>query len=73
MSIHRYNYRELRLKGNIQIDETYFLLNMKGLRSLPRKSKKRKISSQKRGVSNEHICVLTTIDSNDQLLIELID
>jgi transposase-like protein len=61
------------LKGNIQIDETYFLLNMKGLRSLPRKAKKRKISSQKRGVSNEHICVLTAIDSNDQLLIELID
>ena len=61
------------LTGNIQIDETYFLLNMKGTRALPRKAKKRKISSHKRGVSNEHICVLTAIDSNDQLLIELID
>ncbi len=34
------------LTGNIQIDETYFLLNMKGTRALPRKAKKRKISSQ---------------------------
>lgn len=61
------------LKEEIQIDETYIILNMKGLKSLPRKAKKRKISSKKRGVNNEHVCVLTAIDSNDQLLLEVID
>lgn len=61
------------LDGDIQIDETYFLLNMKGLRTLPRKAKKRKTSSQSRGISNEHVCVLTAMDSNDQLIIEVID
>jgi transposase-like protein len=61
------------LKEDIQIDETYILLNMKGMKSLPRKAKKRQVSSEKRGVNNEHVCVLTAIDSNDQLLLEVID
>jgi len=61
------------LKESIQVDETYFLLNMKGTKALPRKAKKRKVSSNKRGISDEHICVLTAVDSNDQILIELID
>lgn len=61
------------LEEDIQMDETYFLLNMKGSKSLPRKSKKRKGRSIKRGVNNEHVCVLTAIDSNDQLFIEVID
>ena len=65
--------KKRNLQGKIQIDETYFLLNMKGSKTLPRKAKKRKVSSHKRGVSNEHICVLTAIDSYDQLLIEVID
>ena len=68
------NYdKNRKLQENIQMDETYFLLNMKGLQSLPRKAKKRKEDSQKRGVNNEHVCVLTAIDSNDQILIDVID
>jgi transposase-like protein len=43
------------------------------MKSLPRKAKKRNESSEKRGVNNEHVCVLTAIDSNDQLLFEVID
>ena len=65
--------KKRKLEGTIQLDETYFLLNMKGSKTLPRKAKKRKISSHKRGVSDEHICVLTAVDSHDQLLIEVID
>jgi len=58
------------LSGEIQMDETYFLLNMKGLRSLPRPSKKRKTRSYRRGLNTENVAVLTAIDEYDRLLIE---
>ncbi len=63
--------RTRQLKGDIQMDETYFLLNLKGLKKLPRTSKKRGTKSQRRGLSTEQISVLTAIDSNDQILIEI--
>jgi len=58
------------LEGEIQMDETYFLLNMKGLRSLPRPSKNRKTKSYRRGLNIENIAVLTAIDEYDRIHIK---
>lgn len=65
----------IRLSGEIQMDETYFLLNMKGPwkgRDMPRSAKKKGEPAVLRGVSNEHVCVLVAIDENDQVLCEVI-
>lgn len=65
------------LAGEIQIDETYFVLNLKGFKSrggktMPRKAKKRGTPAIKRGVSNETVCVLVALDENDQLITQII-
>ncbi len=68
-------YEELAvLGGEIQVDETYFKINLKGVKKekMPRKSKKRGTSTSKRGINNEQVCVLTAIDENDNLHIEVI-
>jgi len=64
--------RSYKLSEEIQIDETYFLLNMKGSRKLPRPAKKRGTKGRKRGISNEFACVLTAVDANDHLIIDII-
>ena len=61
------------LRERVQIDETYFLINLKGTRPLTRKAKKRQVSAQKRGISNEHVCVLTAVDAQDNIFIEIVD
>ena len=66
---------ETSLKGQIQVDETYFLLNMKGKWSggfEPRPSKKRGTSALRRGINQEHVCVLIAIDEYDQILTKVI-
>lgn len=62
------------LSGEIQMDETYFLLNFKGVKKndMPRKSKKRGMPAIKRGISNEHACVLVAMDESDQMITKLI-
>jgi len=70
------DYQEvIELSGEIQIDETYFLLNMKGPwagKDMPRKAKKKGAPSLYRGVSNEQVCVLVAIDEHDQVLTKII-
>ncbi len=61
-----------KLSEEIQIDETYFLLNMKGSRELPRPAKERGTKGRTRGISNEFACVLTAVDANDHILLEVI-
>jgi len=66
---------EFQLCGEIQLDETYFLLNLKGPwknKNMPRSPKKRGTPSVKRGVSNEQVCVLIGIDETDQILTKII-
>lgn len=65
----------IELSGEIQMDETYFLLNMKGPwkgKHMPRPSKKKGEPSIYRGVSNEQVCVLVAIDENDQVFTQII-
>ncbi len=66
---------ETQLNGEIQLDETYFLLNLKGPwrnKNMPRLPKKHGTPSVKRGVSNEQVCVLIGIDDTDQILTKVI-
>lgn len=66
---------EFQLNGEIQLDETYFLLNLKGPwknKDMPRSPKKRGTPSVKRGISNEQVCVLIGIDETDQILTKII-
>jgi transposase-like protein len=63
------------LSGEIEMDETYFLLNMKGSwkhKRMPRKAKKGGAPSMYRGISNEQVCVLVAIDENDRILSKVI-
>ena len=71
-ALKRYHQNQI-LSEVVQVDETYFLINLKGSRRLPRKAKKRQVSAQKRGISDEHVCVLTALDAQDNMHIEIID
>ena len=44
---------------------------MKGYKKLPRPPKKRKTMSYKRGLNNELVSVVTAVDENDRILIEI--
>lgn len=70
------DYQEVdMLSGEIQVDETYFLLNMKGpwkKKITPRNPKKKGGPSVCHGVSNEQVCVLVAIDECDQVLTTVI-
>jgi len=59
------------LSGEIQVDATYFDLNMKGYKKLLRPAKKRKTKSFRSGLNNELISVVSAVDEHDRLLIEV--
>lgn len=64
----------IKLSGNIQSDEKYFSINLKGTKkeNMPRYSKKRtSTSSPYRGISHHKICVVSSIDENDNLLLKI--
>lgn len=60
------------LEGFIEMDGTFFSINLKGTKpkNMPRRSKKRR-SSGKKGLSNHKVCVMVAVDEYDQLLIEV--
>lgn len=65
----------IKLSGNIQSDEKYFSINLKGTRpeNMPRYSKKRtSTTSQYREISHHKICVVSSIDDNDNLLLKIV-
>lgn len=65
----------IKLTGKIQSDEKYFSINLKGTKrnNMPRFSKKRtSINSPYRGISHHKICVVSSIDENDNLLLEIV-
>lgn len=64
----------IMLSGEIQSDEKYFSINLKGTNpnNMPRFSKKRtSTSSPYRGISHHKICVVSSIDENDNLLLQI--
>lgn len=48
--------------GITESDETFFLHSLKGSPSLERKARKRGKKSSKRGINNEHVATIVTID-----------
>lgn len=65
---------KIKLSGEIQSDEKYFSINLKGTKpnNMPRFSKKRtSISSPYRGISHHKICVVSSIDENDNLFLKI--
>lgn len=64
----------IKLSGNIQSDEKYFSINLKGTRkeNMPRYSKKRTSNGNGiKGISHHKICVVSSIDENDNLLLKI--
>ena len=67
--------KSIKLSGKIQSYEKYFSINLKGTkpRNMPRYSKKRtSTTSPYRGISHHKICVVSSIDENDNLLLEIV-
>ena len=65
----------INLSGEIQSDEKYFSINLKGTKpkNMPRYSKKRtSTNSPYRGISHHKICVVSSIDENDNLLLKIV-
>ena len=65
----------IKLSGKIQSDEKYFSINLKGTKpiNMPRYSKKRtSISSPYSGISHHKICVVSSIDENDNLFLKIV-
>lgn len=67
--------KDVELSGEIQSDEKYFLINLKGTKpqKMPRFSKKRtSTTSPYRGISHHKVCVVSSIDENDNLLLKIV-
>ena len=67
--------KSIRLSGKIQSDEKYFSINLKGTKpiNMLRYSKKRtSTTSPYSGISHHKICVVSSIDENDNLLLEIV-
>lgn len=65
----------IKLSGQIQSDEKYFSINLKGTKknNMPRFSKKRtSTKSPYRGISHHKVCVVSSIDENDNLLLKIV-
>lgn len=65
----------IEIKGNAQSDEKYFHINLKGTKTenMPRHSKKRtSTKSPYRGISHHKVCAVSTIDEEDNLVLEIV-
>ena len=66
---------EISLSGNIQSDEKYFSINLKGTKpsNMPRYSKKRTtVKATYRGISHHKVCVVSAIDEKNNLHLEIV-
>ena len=61
------------LEKTAQLDASYFKINLKGTKphNMPRVSKKRGGSSAYSGISHHKICVVTAIDENDHMVMNI--
>ena len=62
-----------KLEKTAQLDSSYFKINLKGTKphNMPRISKKRGGTSAYSGVSHHKICVVTAIDENDHMIMNI--
>lgn len=70
------NYvNNIELNDNVQSDEKYFSINLKGTKTknMPRFSKRRtSTKSPYRGISHHKVCVVSSIDKEDNLVLEIV-
>lgn len=67
--------KTIKLKGNIEADETYESINLKGTKpkDMPRASKHRSSKGgSKRGISNHQVCIASAIDESDNCFLEIV-
>ena len=67
--------KSIKLHGNVQSDEKYFKINLKGTKkkNMPRFSKKRtSTKSSYRGISHHKVCTVSSIDENNNLILEIV-
>lgn len=65
----------LKLRGEIETDEYYTSINLKGTKTvkMPRASKPRTSKGNtKRGISSHKVCIATAIDEYDNLFLEIV-
>lgn len=65
---------DIELSGNIQSDEKYFSINLKGAKpqNMPRHSKKRTSKGNGlKGISHHKVCIISAIDENDNLYLKV--
>lgn len=62
-----------KLEKTAQLDASYFKINLKGTKpdNMPRISKKRGGGSAYSGISHHKICVITAIDENDHMIMNI--
>ena len=66
--------KSIKLSGKTQSDEKYFPINLKGTKTknMPRYSKKRtSTSSPYTGINHHIICVISTLDEYDNLILQI--
>lgn len=66
---------KLQLEGNIEADEIYESINLKGTKpkDMPRASKHRSSKGgSKRGISNHQVCIASAIDEHDNCFLEIV-
>ena len=61
-----------KLKGIVEVDETYVLESHKGSRTLDRKARKRGGKASKRGLSDEQVPVLVAADRSGTTISEVL-
>lgn len=62
------------LKGNIELDEYYISINLKGTKkeNMPRYSKKRTShGNRKRGINKHKVCITSGVDENDNMIFKV--
>ena len=66
--------QEQKLSNEIEIDSQYLSINLKGtkLENMPRYSKKRGKQSAYRGIPHHKVCVTCAIDSQDNIMMNIV-
>ena len=62
-----------KLENKTELDSAYFKINLKGTKreNMPRYSKKRGNTAAYSGISHHKICVVTAIDENDHMIMNI--
>lgn len=64
----------LVLKEVVEVDEKYLRISFKGTRKdkMPRKSRRNGFEDRTSGISNEQVCIVFAIDSNDTMIAKVV-